>query len=344
VIGRVRALLFAILAAAAMSLACGSSASTNVTGPTASRCQVSLANTSQSFAAPGGTGQVTVSVARECAWSSTTTANWIEFTTAKEGQGEGTIGYRVKANADPVARKTAITVADQHADVAQDPAPCEYDVSAPTAAMSGEGGDMVVEMRTHIACGWSVATGASWITANPASGKGDAEIHLTAQPNAAGAERSGTVTVGSEQITIRQLSQPAPTPPPPVPTPAPPAPVPTPTPTPTPTPGPTPAPPTPGPAPAPTPSPTPGPTPAPPPPPPPPAPKEVDVSGRIDEVHGRCPSVTFEVKTWLVRVDASTSFSRGSCGDLDDGREVAMTGVQQDSRTLLAKKIEVKKK
>jgi len=61
-------------------------------------------------------------------------------------------------------------------------------------------------------------------------------------------------------------------------------------------------------------------------------------------VSGRCPSVTFILKTWTVRVDSATVFTRGSCSDLNSEPEIAMTGEQVDSRTLLAKKIEVKKK
>ena len=200
---RGRALLFSV-GLAIGAAACGSSAttSTNVTAPTTTRCQLSLTNTSQSFGPSGGSGQITVSVARECNWSSSTAADWIEFTGAKEGQGEGTIGYRVKANAEPVGRKSAIAVSDQHADVAQDAAPCDYDVSAPPAAVSGSGGETIVNMRTHALCAWTVATPATWITANPASGKGNAEIHLIAEPNA-GVERAATVTVGSQPIPVR---------------------------------------------------------------------------------------------------------------------------------------------
>jgi len=341
------------MATAMVAVGCGSSAttSTNVTAPSTARCQVSLTNPSQSFGPSGGTGQVTVTVARECNWTSSTAASWIEFTTATEGQGEGTIGYLVKANADPVARKGAIAVADQHADVAQDPAPCQYTVSAPAGTMAGAGGELIVDLRTHPVCAWSVATPASWITANPPSGKGDAEIHLVAQPNA-GVERSAAVTIASQQIPVRQLSAATPTPAPPGPTPAPPAPAPTPSPTPSPTPGP-PAPtptPTPGPAPpspTPEPAPTPAPAPPPPPPPPPPSPQTVTVAGRVDHVQGKCPSVAFDLKTdtvtWRVQAGDSTRYSRGSCKDLPDAKSATVTGVTTDGRTLAAQTIEVRK-
>src|SRR5262245_8634309 len=118
---------------AAAAIGCGSSAttSTTATAPTSSRCQISLNSPSQTFGPPGGTAQITVNFARECSWSSSTSASWIEFTSGKDGQGDGTIAYRVKVNPDPVARRSSIVVGDQHADVAQDPAPCQYNLSSP---------------------------------------------------------------------------------------------------------------------------------------------------------------------------------------------------------------------
>jgi len=308
-----------------------------------------MTNSSPSFAASGGAGRVNVSAARECTWTSETTAPWIQLTSAKNGQGDGSIDYRVTANPDPVSRSGAILIGDFHADVAQAAAQCSYTVSSPdtpVAAAGGSGG--TIDVRTHPVCAWSATSSAPWAALTPSSGKGDAQIAISVQPNG-GAERTVTLTVGGQNVTMRQLgAPPAPTPPPPTPAPAPPAPTPTPTPTPAPTPTPTPTPTPPPPPPAPTPpppTPTPTPTPPPPPPPPPapPPPVTVDVSGRIDDVHGRCPSVTFRLQIYSVTVNSATVITRGSCRDLDDGRSIAMTGEVQGGNNLLAKSIEIRK-
>jgi hypothetical protein len=71
----------------------------------------------------------------------------------------------------------------------------------------------------------------------------------------------------------------------------------------------------------------------------------VTVSGEIDDVRGSCPTVRFDLRRWVVRVDNATVFTRGSCRDLDDDDEpdVIVVGEQLDNRTLLAKTIEIRR-
>ncbi|HEX6465259.1 MAG TPA: BACON domain-containing carbohydrate-binding protein, partial [Vicinamibacterales bacterium] len=137
----VRPLLFALTIAAALSTACGSSGVTDTTGPTPTHCQISVTNSSSSFGASGGEGTLTVNVPRECSWSAASQAGWITITSGNNGQGDGSVKYQVAANADPVARRSSITVGDQQASVAQDAAPCRYDVSAPGNPIAASGGD-----------------------------------------------------------------------------------------------------------------------------------------------------------------------------------------------------------
>ena len=214
-----RPLLFAGAALAAVTaVACGSSAATNVTGPTAARCQPAITNSSPSFGPGGGTGEVKITVARECGWTATSQSPWVAITSGVEGQGDGTVTYRVTENADPIARKSAIAIGDQRADVAQDPAPCHYTISAPSDPLPGTGGAAVVDLRTHSACNWTASTDASWVTLNPSSGRGDTAIRIEAGPNT-GNDRAATVTIGGDRLVVRQIPAPAAPPAPPVPPP-----------------------------------------------------------------------------------------------------------------------------
>jgi hypothetical protein len=353
-----RALLFP--AVAIFVSACGSSAVTSVAGPSATRCQVSVTNSSPTFSVTGGTGEVKVAAARECGWTASAQAPWLEITSGREGQGDGTIAYRVTANADPVPRKAGIVVGEAQTEIAQEPAACRYTVSAPSQPLDALGGKTVVEMRTHSACEWRASTDADWVTITPAAGRGDAEIAVDAGSNT-GVERSLTLVVGPDRVVLRQNAAPAvPAPPPPPapapapapPVPAPPAPVPPapappapappapapPAPTP-----PAPAPPAPAPpAPAP-PAPAP-PAPAPPPPAPPPAPpapEKVELDGKIGDVSGNCPALTFKLKGYSVRTTSATTFSGGSCKDLKDRRQVTVNGEIEGTNRVLATRIEV---
>lgn len=326
---RVRPLLLAICAA--LIAGCGSSAVTNVTGPTATRCQATITNSVPSFSSTGGTGEVKVSVARECNWTAAASASWVEIVSGQTGQGDGAIAYRVNANADPVVRKATISIAEQQAEVSQQAAACRYTISVPSGMFPSSGGKSGIDVRTHSACEWTAASDAPWLSLNPASGHGDGVIDVQAAPNA-GVERAVNVTIGADRVTLRQQSAPA-TPPP---APPPPTPAPAPSPTPTPTPAP--------PAPPPTnPPPTTPPMPAPPPP-PPPAPTPIETTGRIDgRVDGTCPSVRFNLKEYVVVTSSATDFTGGNCRDLRDDRQVTVTGVLESATTLRATKVAIKK-
>lgn len=247
------------------------------------------------FPPAGGTGSLSISVARECAWSAASQAAWLEITSAKDGQGDGAVAYRVIANGDPVTRRGAIVVGDQRVDIGQEAAACQFSLSAPSRPLAATGEQASIDIRTHDGCAWSAATGASWLTVAPASGMGTGVVIITALANAS-AERSVTVTIASQQVVVLQSAATAPPVPPP-----------------------------------------------PPPPPPPPAPKTVELSGKIDDVAGACPALRFTLKNTLVRTTAATKYSKGTCKDLKDDKEVALQGEVQADRSVTATSIEVKK-
>jgi len=298
-------LLLALLAVASATAGCGSSATTTTTatGPSATRCQPTLGASSPSFGAAGGSGSLTVSVARECAWSAGTDANWIAITDGATGQGDGSIVYRVSANAVPSARRGAITVGDQRVDIGQDAAACEFSLSSPSDALAAAGARAAIDVRTLTGCSWQAHADQSWAAVEPGSGNGTGVISVTLSPNA-GPERTVGIGVASQRVTIRQLAAVATPPPTP---------------------------------------PSPPPAPPPPPPPPPPAPTPIDLNGDIDNVRGACPAVQFTLKGYLVVTSAATDFTKGNCKDLKDDRGVKVHGELIDSKTVTASKVEIRK-
>lgn len=222
-----RQALLALPSAAALLLvlaACGSSTSTNVTAPSSvARCQATVQGNPTTFTPAGGTGSVSVNISRECAWSAAASAQWIEVTSGREGQGEGTIGYRVLANVDPVTRRGSINVLDQRVDLSQDAAPCTFDVAMPTGSIGSSGGLLSITIATHQACRWSVSTEAPWITLTPPSGTGPGTIQVNVTTNP-GATRSATIVAGAHTVTVTQSAAAAPPPPPPPNPPPPPTP------------------------------------------------------------------------------------------------------------------------
>ena len=243
-----RARLFAICALWFLATACsGTSSSISVTSPTAAKCEVAVENAARDAApADGIASSLSISTNRDCTWTASTTAAWLAITSATTGQGSDTLSYRVSANAEPVQRRGVLEVNNTQVTVLQDAAPCRYTVTPANTAVSANGGELRVAIETLTGCAWTITSAVSWI-APPASANGDrsATVTLTVARNTSPVERTGTVTVGPQAITIQQAAAPADG-----------GTTPTPSPTPSPSPGPAPDP---APAPPPTPPPAPGP-------------------------------------------------------------------------------------
>lgn len=212
---------------------CGSSSSTSLLGPSAQKCGLTVKSSTPAIPASGGTGNLTVETARECAWSARAEAAWITLSGA-EGQGPATLDYFVAPNTRAVQRRGTVLVSDQRVDILQEAAPCRYDVAPARHEVGGAGGEVTVILTAMEECTWTARSNAGWISDGaPARGEGQATIRFTVGANMGGA-RAGAVTVAELTVTVDQAASPAP----PDPKPSPPAPTP-----PTPEPGPPPSPP-----------------------------------------------------------------------------------------------------
>jgi hypothetical protein len=261
-----------------------------VTAPADARCEATVSSSTVSFAADGGTGTINIAVARECAWRATSPAAWITFTTAVEGQGDGSVGYRVSENRDPVTRQSQLSVADRQLTLSQGAAPCRYEVSGAPSSVGPEGGQAAIDISTHAVCDWTAASQSSWASVSPGSGRGSGRVNMNVAANP-GSDRPVVITVAGYRLetTQRAAAAPAPTPPPPTPVPQPPAPPP-------------PAPPPPGPTPV----------------------LAIDLDGDPRNVAGSCPNKTFSLDGRTVYTTAQTAFERGSCGDLRNGEDLEL--------------------
>jgi len=336
-----------IAAVVAVTAACGSSAttSTSITAPASTRCQASVTGSALSFGPGGGTGTLAISVDRECSWRATSPVDWVTFTTSVEGQGDGTVGFRVVENAEPVPRQAALTVAERQITLAQQPAPCRYALGGAPEAIGSQGGDATIDLDTHIACSWTAQSEQAWATVTPGSGSGAARIRVSVVPNT-GPERPVVVSVAGHRVSMTQRAPATvPTPAPnPAPAPAPPPPPPSPSPSPTPTPEPAPTP-SPSPSPSPTPSPSPSPTPSPSPSPTPPAPsqpqpvREIELEGELSQLTGSCPDRRFTLQGRTVYTTASTQYQKGNCNTLKNKADVEVKGMLMSDGTVRADRV-----
>lgn len=314
-------------------VACGSSTSTStttstsVTGPSSTtRCQATAGPAPAAFAPAGGVGTISIGTARECAWSATSQSAWIVFTSASSGQGDGSLTYRVAENADPLARQGGITIGEQKVAVAQEPAPCRYQVTPGSRELPSEGGELTIGIGAHAVCAWTARSEVLWAAVSPEAGRGDAAVRVVVSPNG-GVAREVAVLVAGEPVRLMQrAAQPAPIP------------LPSPTPAPIPAPSPTPAP-TPAPAPAPVPTPAPAPAPAPTPAPPPSPVRQVDLSGKAGAVSGTCPAITFQLRDRTVYTTSTTQFREIACTQIVKGSELEIEGFEMSDGRIRADRV-----
>jgi alkylated DNA nucleotide flippase Atl1 len=332
-----------VLGASALILstvACGGTVVSELTGPDVVRCQTTLAAPQSPVPSNGAQLSAAVGAARECSWTASSEAPWIRVSPSS-GQGEATLTLVVESNGTAIARSGTIVLNDSRHTLAQEAAPCRYELNRGTAVVPHTGGSTSVGLSTLEGCAWNASTSAPWVRVVNPSGRNSAIVEFEVSANTGTARTAEAIVAGLRFVIQQDVPppvQPPPAPPsptpPPTPPPAPPGPPPTPPPNPPPptTPPPT-VPPT---VPPPTP---PVPTPPVPTPPAPPAGREFEAEGRISNFSGECPRVTFELRGVQIVTDRNTRFENGSCNSLRDRRRVEVKGVYTSNGTVLAERV-----
>jgi hypothetical protein len=195
-----------LVLALVLSSACGSSSET-VTGPSQIRCGVEARADTLAFTQDGGSGTLRITTARECHWSAQSDAAWLTLTPPMEGQGDATIAFRVVANADPVARTGAISVADQRVQVSQAARPCAFELSPPVLAVDAGGGERTVQIGASSAqCRWTAASDVPWISITSArEGIGGGPIAFRVDA-LVGPARAGNLTIAGQVLRVEQAA------------------------------------------------------------------------------------------------------------------------------------------
>ena len=80
---------------------------------TGNNCTYSISPTSQSFAATGGSGNVSVTTASNCTWQASSNVTWVTITSGASGSGNGSVGFSVQANSGSSPRTGILTIAGQ---------------------------------------------------------------------------------------------------------------------------------------------------------------------------------------------------------------------------------------
>ncbi len=169
-------------------------------------CTYSISPPSRMHGHGAATNVVNVtSSTSNCAWTVSTTNDWVSILSTTNGMGNDAVTYAVDANPAARTRNGEIQIADQLFTITQAAAPCTYAL-APTSPHHGSGSETgLVTLTTLDGCTWSVSNSVSWITIkSPTNGTNSGTVLYTLQANPAGTGRTGLVGIATEILTVIQ--------------------------------------------------------------------------------------------------------------------------------------------
>jgi len=161
-----------------------------------------ISPTSVNYDLNGGSGTVTVTVDAGISWTAKSNADWLTIKTTS-GTGPDEVTYEVAKYYGVTTRSGSFTIASQTLMVTQTGTDV---VVLPETVEKESGADIFSLNVTALATTeWAVTPNASWISiVDDGNGFGDATILLAVGQNPSCDSRSGTVTIGSKTITVRQ--------------------------------------------------------------------------------------------------------------------------------------------
>jgi hypothetical protein len=167
-------------------------------------CVFTLATTSQSVGAGGGTATTTVQTDPACSWTAASNVSWMTASGSGAGAGNQLVSLTVAANAGSSRVGTA-TIAGQTFTVTE-AGSCATSVTPPNQSVGAGGGPGSETVVTAAGCAWTASTGDPWLTITAgASGNGNGTVNFTAAANS-GPSRTGTLTVAGQGISVMQAA------------------------------------------------------------------------------------------------------------------------------------------
>lgn len=167
-------------------------------------CTFSIAPTSQSIGAGGGSGTSSVTTGAGCAWTASSNAPWMTITAGAAGAGNGGVSFTIAANSAP-ARQGTLTIAGKTFTVNQ-ASGCAYSVSPTSQSVGAGGGNGSATVTTGSQCPWSIVSNDPWISFNGSANRtGAGNVNFSSAANT-GPARQGTLTIAGQTFTISQAA------------------------------------------------------------------------------------------------------------------------------------------
>lgn len=154
----------------------------------------------------GGGQSQNVSITANCAWSVSTDADWLTVS-PMSGTASTSINISASQNSSVTSQRTAtvtVSTADGlrrtiHVRQEKNDETLRFNAEALTFAAAGEAKSLVIESNAE----WEIMGASDWLTLSATTGKGNAEITITAQANPLETERTATLTVKGTTLSDR---------------------------------------------------------------------------------------------------------------------------------------------
>ena len=170
--------------------------------PGAQACSYALSAGSAAFASSGGSGSF--SVITTCAWTPSTSADWISVSPSAATTGNGVVSFLVTQNVSSAARSSTITVGNQAFNISQTGVACSVSVTPLAVSAAAAGTQDMLNVSAADGCGWTASTNATWITLQNTTGSGAGAVLYSIAPNTTAVARSATIVVSNQAIRVSQ--------------------------------------------------------------------------------------------------------------------------------------------
>jgi len=172
-------------------------------------CTYSLAPTSQSVVAAGGTGSTAMTAPAGCPWTGVSNdTSWLTVTSGASGSGTGTVAFSAAVNPNTSPRTGTLTIGGQIFSVTQAAASCSYSLAPTSQSVVAGGGTGSTTVTAPAGCTWTgVSNDTSWLTVTSgASGTGTGTVAFSAASNPNTSARTGTLTIGGQTFSVTQAA------------------------------------------------------------------------------------------------------------------------------------------
>ncbi len=162
---------------------------------TVGSCTYQISPGNQEISYSGGATDVQVNTQAGCSWTATSGSSWLTVTNAS-GTGAGDFTLTADDNTTGALRVGDVNLGNLSAAITQPGGVCSYSVTPSTIHVTGAGGSGTVTVST--ACPIVTSSNATWLNVTSLSG----EVAYEADANASSQSRTGTITVGDQQVSV----------------------------------------------------------------------------------------------------------------------------------------------